>query len=259
MHIIQVGFLQKVGEFERDRSSSDYQFHYVCGGRGSLEWDHGNTVVKSGSFFHVLPGERYRFITDRKSGFASQYIMNVVFPPGFDKHVTEFIKPYMNSHRLLDIGGNSRNFFEQLRTRIHFGDGSLEQAAKHQFLAFLFELCSGRPGYVNNYGDDRIEDALKYMQDQVRQKLILEDVAGRVSLNESYFIRLFKRHIGIAPMKYFMELKFRAAAGLLEDTTMSVSETAEYLGITDEFYFSRSFKKFTGLSPKHYREKHCQR
>ncbi len=257
MHIIQVRFLQKIGEFERDNSSSDYQFHYICGGRGNLEWKHGNTVVKSGCFFHVLPGESYKLTTDRKNGFSSQYIMNVVFPPGFDEHVTQFIKPFMRDHRLLDIGGTSRNFFEQLRTRIHLGDGPLKQAAKHQFLAFLFELCSGCPGYVNNYSDERIEGALKYMQDQIRQKLVLEDIARRVSLNESYFIRLFKRHIGIAPMKYFMELKFKAAAGLLTDTDMSVSETAEYLGITDEFYFSRSFKKYTGLSPKHYREKYC--
>jgi AraC family transcriptional regulator of arabinose operon len=69
------------------------------------------------------------------------------------------------------------------------------------------------------------------------------------------FSDLFKRHYGTSPMAYFSELRMQRARELLSFTKMSVKEIAAELGFDDPLYFSRAFKKVSGMSPRDYRLK----
>lgn len=72
-----------------------------------------------------------------------------------------------------------------------------------------------------------------------------------VSLN--YFNRLFRKYHRTSPRHCVIELRMRKAAELLLRTGASVREIASTVGIDNEFYFSRLFKRHFGLAPCRYR------
>ena len=59
-------------------------------------------------------------------------------------------------------------------------------------------------------------------------------------------------------MRYVAELQVQRAKELLTDSTLPVLEIAEAVGIRNPYYFSRFFKKQTGMSPSDYRRAHTQ-
>ncbi len=79
-----------------------------------------------------------------------------------------------------------------------------------------------------------------------------EEYARMCGLSKSHFIRLFHKAFGIPPQKYRTNVAMHEAKHLLK--SKSVSVTAEILGYSDVFYFSRLFKKNVGISPRNYKE-----
>jgi transcriptional regulator GlxA family with amidase domain len=91
------------------------------------------------------------------------------------------------------------------------------------------------------------------MQKNVFDKLTLEELAERLKLNKSYFIRLFSKKMNTTPMKYFTRLKIEAASSMLISTPLPIYTIAERLCFYSEFHFSKCFKQYKGLPPREYR------
>ena len=54
-------------------------------------------------------------------------------------------------------------------------------------------------------------------------------------------------------MKYHANQRIKSAQNLLRNTGLQIKEVAAFLNYTDEHYFSNSFRKITGMSPREYR------
>lgn len=63
----------------------------------------------------------------------------------------------------------------------------------------------------------------------------------------------FRKEFGISPLRYLIQKRIAEAKRLLAGSALSVREVARQSGFEDEFYFSRVFKKETGLSPRAFR------
>ena len=66
--------------------------------------------------------------------------------------------------------------------------------------------------------------------------------------------RLFKKVIGKNFVEYPNEIRIEKAKELLKDVQYKAYEVADMVGIQNSHYFSKIFKKYTGMSPKEYRE-----
>ena len=64
----------------------------------------------------------------------------------------------------------------------------------------------------------------------------------------------FKQYVGLSPARYIQSLRIVNAQRLLERTKYSIGEVSEIVGYDNPLYFSRVFKKETGLSPAQYRK-----
>lgn len=82
--------------------------------------------------------------------------------------------------------------------------------------------------------------------------LSIGQIAKKYGISESGFRRIFKDTTGLSPVAYRLQYKLTRAEYLLESTDMSIAEVAESLHFYDAAYFCKSFKAFTGLSPKQY-------
>ena len=86
-------------------------------------------------------------------------------------------------------------------------------------------------------------------------KLTISKLAEDACLSETHFLHAFKKAYGISPIHYQLQLRIAEAKNLLVLTTLSCKVIAANIGINNVYYFSKLFKKHTGMSPTVYREK----
>lgn len=99
----------------------------------------------------------------------------------------------------------------------------------------------------------RIELAKKYISENYKENITLNDVAEQVELNASYFSNLFKTEVGTNFSDYLLDVRMQVARKLLRDPTTKVYEIGCMVGYEDAVSFGRAFKKKVGISPKEYR------
>ena len=99
-----------------------------------------------------------------------------------------------------------------------------------------------------------ITEAKHYIQQHYQEALRLEDVSSAVGFNATYFSTPFKKETGQNFMDYLAELRISKAKELLCGEELSVQDVAEQVGYRDLKYFSRLFKKLTGVSPSDYKK-----
>ena len=97
--------------------------------------------------------------------------------------------------------------------------------------------------------------AKEFIQEHYNKQISLQCVADRVGLSANYLSGLFKKETGMGIMAYVMRYRVEKAKPLLSNTNMKVYEIGMEVGYTDESYFSRSFKKITGVRPNDFRKK----
>lgn len=101
-----------------------------------------------------------------------------------------------------------------------------------------------------------ISTVKRYIADNLSLKIQREDLARLVYLNPDYLSKLFHRQEGMTIGEYVTEKRMALAAQLLKNTDLSVADISQRVGITDASYFIKTFKKWAGLTPQQYREKH---
>ena len=90
--------------------------------------------------------------------------------------------------------------------------------------------------------------AIRYLNDNIHRQPSVPEIARYSNVSEASIKRLFDKYAGIGIHKYLLKLKMKAAAELLQNGE-SVSGVAERLGFNSQSYFSRAFKRETGLMP----------
>ncbi|MGG1556397.1 response regulator transcription factor [Paenibacillus ferrarius] len=100
-----------------------------------------------------------------------------------------------------------------------------------------------------------IGDAIAYVRQHFQRDIQLAEVANRVSMNYSYFSKLFKERTGLTFTAYLIKVRMEEAQKLLKDPATRINEVSEKVGYSNPYHFSRAFKNHCGISPKEFRNK----
>ena len=101
--------------------------------------------------------------------------------------------------------------------------------------------------------DPRIETVLRLIRDEPGREFELETLAQTANISVSHLRHLFKSQTGITPAQFVKQVRMERAEELLRTTFLSVKEIMNRVGIPNQSYFSREFKKVYGLAPGEYR------
>ena len=133
-----------------------------------------------------------------------------------------------------------------------------------QLKSYLFELfyilfkeCFEIHDYSTKIKDDTTNDIkaiLEYIKINYMNPISIKDLANVVNFSEHYFMRFFKKYMGMTCVDYINEYRLNIATNLLETTDMSIMEIAVKVGVNNISYFNKIYKKKFNLTPKEYRK-----
>ena len=131
--------------------------------------------------------------------------------------------------------------------------GSLEELSP-----WLSDVMNRFISYVFDFTDIKHADVLhrviRYIRENYGKKLTLDEIADSVYWSKSYLSKVFKDEMGQTITAYISGVRIEKSKALLRDTQLPLVEVASMVGFDDQSYFTKTFRKLTGLSPGKYRE-----
>ena len=116
-------------------------------------------------------------------------------------------------------------------------------------ILFMINLtCSCLCWITNFIFNSRIVQALEFIHQNYNQQIEIEELSNRLHLDNSYFIRLFKKYMRVSPFQYLKDYRLSMAISLLKAGN-KVSDVAEMVGYSSVHAFSNAVKKNMGISP----------
>lgn len=107
--------------------------------------------------------------------------------------------------------------------------------------------------YIPSKNNEIIKKSIRYISQHFSGNLTLDEVAAQVHLNPAYFSTLFKRSTGSSFKEYLNMVRIEESKRLLSNTDYTIIDISLAVGFEDQSYFSKVFKKYTGMTPKQFR------
>ncbi|RYG51180.1 MAG: helix-turn-helix domain-containing protein, partial [Chitinophagaceae bacterium] len=129
-----------------------------------------------------------------------------------------------------------------------------------KFFAVEIDRKSQSPFIMFNgqkkHEDEPIRKAQEYIENNIMEKITIEELASRFAIGRRHFERRFKKATNNTPVEYMQRVKIEAAKKELETSRKNVSEVMYEVGYSDTKAFRTVFKKITGLSPLDYKNRY---
>lgn len=124
------------------------------------------------------------------------------------------------------------------------------------FQQILLLLSSGDNIYSSQkYADRRIEDIIKYINENYGSIGSIEEIADRFYISKYHLCHLFNKNLGIGLVSYLNTIKVRSACEMLARGRQSITEIATACGFNSSSYFCKVFKEEKEMSPSEYRKR----
>lgn len=101
----------------------------------------------------------------------------------------------------------------------------------------------------------RLKPVLDYVETRIDDRIAVEDACRLANMSYYYFVKFFKKIMGMSFTEYVNFRKIKRAEQLLLTRDMSVSEIGDQIGMTNMAHFYKMFKRFNGYSPKEFQRK----
>lgn len=102
---------------------------------------------------------------------------------------------------------------------------------------------------VGGVRNSKLALSLQIMQNNIEDPLTPDEIAGVVRISTRQMERLFSKHLGLSPKRYYLQMRLDKARELLRQTTLSVTEICVACGFRSPSHFSKSYRAAFGVSP----------
>lgn len=179
----------------------------------------------------------------------------------FENHPTHYVQALDAAGNILHLSLSLLNNGEKIVSEIfknkNNGYRSLYELTNvEQIMDWLSDfrdgLCESFDTHNKDYKNHIVMNVKKYINDHVKEKLTLNKVADLYNISPNYLSILFSKYNDIGFTDFINQSKIEAAKELMKNGDLKIYEISDILGFESAFYFSRVFKKVTGISPRDY-------
>ncbi|GAA0179562.1 AraC family transcriptional regulator [Clostridium sediminicola] len=238
----------------RKYGRNDYLMVYVHDGKGIVKSNGINHEIQKGTIFVYRPGEEQYY------GQIQDQLIKCYWVHFTGYGVPElFTKINFNTGNTFYVGVNNEvpALINMIVDEIQIKKENFEMLST-SFLLQLFSILSRKHILHKNNLDDqstRLNLVINYIHINYSKKITISQLAALTGLCINRFINIFKIHTGVTPKKYLINFRLIKACELLTDTNLSIGQISYLIGIDDQLYFCRLFKKYKNMSPSDYRSK----
>lgn len=240
---------------EKGRVINEYQLLYIAEGRGTLTTaSAGRYSINEGDIFLIFPGEWHTYSPNPETGWKEYWIgfkgINIdsrVSAGFFSKHSPIYKVGYNDTlislfKEAIQVAKKQEKHFQQLLAGI-----------VNYMLGLAFSIDSNKK-LKNSMNLELVNRARAFMQENIETNIEMPEIADHLIISYSSFRHIFKQYTGIAPSQYYLNLKIQRAKDMLKSSSASIKEISYILHFDTPEYFTKLFKKKTGLTPSQFRE-----
>jgi AraC-like DNA-binding protein len=133
-------------------------------------------------------------------------------------------------------------------------DAAMVNAAVTALIALAFEARLSDPDMIRPELPMPVQKAIEKMRLYFHTPIRVAELALLAGMSESHFSRLFKSAIGTSPIDWLRRERINQAKHRLIESDDPIKEIARQVGYSDQFFFSKDFKKMTKLTPTQFRD-----
>lgn len=117
---------------------------------------------------------------------------------------------------------------------------------------FFIEVVAERKHPAFNH--QTVNRVIVYINDGIETELSVEDLAKQFQVSTSHLSRIFREHVGITLVEYLNVRRVEEAQYYLRHTKKNILDISKQFHFCNQSYFTRIFKKYTGVTPKQFRD-----
>lgn len=213
-------------------------------------------TVKSGETLVVPEGAAHKLTMTSRKEMKSEWLL-----ASFKNHGVNDIIADTGVPRVLPADPENTLLIEKMRALgPSASEGSIIAAAKIQESGFrlltkLLEQAKVKQISPASPGITRFLPVLRYIRENISRSITRTELADIIFLSPTRFHYVFKEALGMSPLDFVLNERIKLAGQLLISTDLSVGEVSVRCGFSTPYYFSRAFRKQTGLTPTGYRSR----
>ena len=239
----------------RPRGRLDFQIIYIASGKSHFYFNGVEQIITAGNMVIYRPKEEQRYYY---YGVDHTEVYWVHFTGG---NVTNTLRKYgiADNMHVIHTGTSLeyKHIFEQMIKELRYCKDDYEELLVNylqHLLILIHRSINSKPREKNPLLMHEMDNAVRYFHENYNKPICIEEYAARQHMSVSWFIRNFKEYTEATPAQYLLSLRISNAQTLLETTNYNVTEIAEIVGYDNPLYFSRIFKKQSGMSPSEFRK-----
>ncbi|NEW06354.1 AraC family transcriptional regulator [Paenibacillus sp. SYP-B3998] len=248
-----------IGEYLHTSQLSSSALLYTIKGRARLLLDGDEHHVENGYVCHSGKGTVLTImdITDHFEYYIIQYKASLPLPCSQDllqllarTEPFEIQYGFVVSHAaplLISLSRMEREWDQP--------EAMAKLQVKSLFYQFICELMGQlQHRRLEQASPDMVLQAVRYMDEHYSEPITADTLATLLNCSSRTMQRMFNKRLALGPIDYLMQIRIDKAKELLCRTNAGLKNIAEAVGYVDSYYFSRLFKRYTGVSPSTYRE-----
>ncbi|HUW42199.1 MAG TPA: AraC family transcriptional regulator [Rectinemataceae bacterium] len=230
------------------RILKEYQIVYITKGAGSFESEGRRHRVEAGSVLFLFPGVRHVYKPDFEIGWT-EYWVGCKGAYADNLVAQNFISP---ARPVMHIGLDNRilDLFARILDLVRDQEPLYQIRAGSLILALVAEILSRvRKASQSSHSERLVQKVKFHMEENIYGEINIPGICEALKVSPSHLNEVFKSYTAMTPYQYFISIKLQKAKEMLEGGESIIKAIAYRLGFKDEYYFSRLFKRKTGVSP----------
>ncbi len=177
--------------------------------------------------------------------YSTEEYVETLMPLSPKKALEKILNDYSSCYGMLSPEENSKTdkLFDDLATA--------DADEKRKLLTELVTLFRQKTGYDKKNDNRTINDILTYLNEHITENISVYELAEKFYMSFYYMCHLFKRYTNTTVTQYVCTRRIAVAKKMLENGS-SVTEACYDSGFSDASYFTKTFKKLEGITPRKY-------